>query len=144
LTSPNHTFSAVLSESIAPSTRAASFRERLRRLPLVPRASIGSAPTRRPTAILVVMLVSLLTAAPAAFSQGNGDGPLEEEKSPRGALWRAAALPGWGQFYNGQYLKIPVVWAGLGGIAATAFIVNREYLLYRHSYHFLSRREGGE
>jgi hypothetical protein len=35
------------------------------------------------------------------------------DHSPRGALWRAAAAPGWGQLYNRQYYKIPFVYAGL-------------------------------
>lgn len=31
-------------------------------------------------------------------------------KSPLGAVLRSAAVPGWGQFYNKSYWKIPVVW----------------------------------
>ncbi len=34
-------------------------------------------------------------------------------KSPWGAVLRSAIIPGWGQFYNEAYLKIPVIW-GLG------------------------------
>jgi hypothetical protein len=34
-------------------------------------------------------------------------------KSPWGAVLRSAVIPGWGQFYNESYLKIPVIW-GLG------------------------------
>ncbi len=34
------------------------------------------------------------------------------KKSPTGALLRSAVIPGWGQFYNESYLKIPVI-AGL-------------------------------
>jgi hypothetical protein len=32
------------------------------------------------------------------------------QKSPMGALLRSAVLPGWGQFYNESYWKIPIVW----------------------------------
>jgi hypothetical protein len=32
------------------------------------------------------------------------------EKSPMGAMFRSAVLPGWGQFYNEAYWKIPIVW----------------------------------
>lgn len=35
------------------------------------------------------------------------------EKSPWGAVLRSAIIPGWGQFYNESYLKIPIIW-GLG------------------------------
>jgi hypothetical protein len=36
------------------------------------------------------------------------------QKSPWGAVLRSAIIPGWGQFYNHSYLKIPVIW-GIGG-----------------------------
>ncbi len=41
------------------------------------------------------------------------------KKSPWGAVLRSAILPGWGQFYNESYLKIPIIW----GLAAW-FIYN--------------------
>lgn len=34
------------------------------------------------------------------------------KKSPWGAVIRSAILPGFGQFYNESYWKIPVVWGG--------------------------------
>ena len=66
---------------------------------------------------------------------------IENDRTPRGALWRAAVLPGWGQFYNDQYLKIPVVYAGLGGITALAITFNRQYLKYRHAYLYQAYQE---
>lgn len=61
--------------------------------------------------------------------------PLDRH-SPNGALWRAAVLPGWGQVYNRQYLKLPLVYLGLGGITAAALYTNGRYLRYRHAYLF--------
>jgi hypothetical protein len=40
-----------------------------------------------------------------------------EQKSPMGALLRSVAFPGWGQFYNKQYIKSLIVFG-----AETAFI----------------------
>lgn len=57
-----------------------------------------------------------------------------DQHTPRGALWRAAVLPGWGQYYNRQYLKIPVVYGALGGLTALALTFNQHYLTYRHAY----------
>lgn len=64
---------------------------------------------------------------------------LPEGHSPRGALWRAAVLPGWGQAYNRQYLKIPIVYAGLGGVAGLALFANYRYLIFRHAYLYTVR-----
>lgn len=49
-------------------------------------------------------------------------------------MLRAAVLPGWGQFYNRQYYKIPIVYAGLGGLITGVVYMNDRYLLYRHAY----------
>ena len=58
---------------------------------------------------------------------------------PNSALWRAAVVPGWGQLYNRQYLKIPLVYGGLAGFTAAALYTNDRYLLYRHAYLFTAR-----
>lgn len=94
----------------------------------------------------MLVLFATFAAAPSVAQDdprdtGDRRASFLESHSPRGALWRAAAVPGWGQYYNRQYYKIPLVWAGLGGLGASAVIVNREYLLYRHAYHWIDREE---
>lgn len=65
--------------------------------------------------------------------------------SPRGALWRAAALPGWGQWYNRQYYKIPFVYAGLGGLGYLIYRMNRRYRLFQRAHLFvIGRQRAGE
>jgi hypothetical protein len=54
----------------------------------------------------------------------------DPDHSPRGALWRAAVAPGWGQIYNRDYIKVPFVWAGLAGMGALVYWTNDQYLLY--------------
>lgn len=44
-----------------------------------------------------------------------------ETKSPLGAVLRSAIVPGWGQFYNESYWKVPIV-LGLGGFLAYGMI----------------------
>ena len=81
----------------------------------------------------------ILTSTSAA--QEQTEPPIDH--SARGALWRAAAVPGWGQIYNRQYVKLPIVYAGLGGLAASAIFVNQRYLHYRHAYLFIAPRTDG-
>ena len=48
--------------------------------------------------------------------------------SPRKAAIRSAIIPGWGQAYNKQHWKIPIVYAALG---TTAYIFNYNITNYR-------------
>jgi hypothetical protein len=59
---------------------------------------------------------------------------LPEGHTPRGALIRAAALPGLGQAYNRQYLKVPVVYASLGGLGYAAVRLWGKHRDYRCAY----------
>src|SRR5665213_7413 len=43
--------------------------------------------------------------------------------NPKVALFRSAILPGWGQFYNKKYWKIPIIYGALG-ITAGVFFYN--------------------
>jgi hypothetical protein len=47
---------------------------------------------------------------------------------------RAALLPGWGQWTNRAYWKIPVVWGGLGWMAYQTSSTSDLYLDYRNAY----------
>ncbi len=64
--------------------------------------------------------------------------PAEREysmsKSPIGAVFRSAVLPGWGQLYNESYWKIPVV-VGLGAFLVRGVIVEHgSFIDYRDLY----------
>jgi hypothetical protein len=84
--------------------------------------------------VFVLLALSLSTFLPSGptFAQADTTS-FPAGNSPRGALWRAAVLPGWGQIYNRQYVKLPFVYASLGGVAALAFYNNHQYLLHRHA-----------
>ena len=79
----------------------------------------------------------------SAAIRGAGDGNLPLTKItavqpfqpiPKRAALFSAMLPGAGQFYNRQYWKIAVVYAGLG--AATFFLIDntQQYQKYRKAY----------
>ena len=61
---------------------------------------------------------------------------LPEGHAPRGALRRALMVPGWGQYYNRQYWKIPVVAAGLGGVLFALVYSWDRYYLYRNAWRY--------
>lgn len=92
-------------------------------------------------AATVALLLTGILYADRSFAQIRDTTVVAGTNTPRGALWRAAVLPGWGQAYNRQYVKLPFVYAALGGLAATAVVLNDRYLLYRHAYQFKAFEE---
>lgn len=68
--------------------------------------------------------------------------PVKKYVSPRNAAFASAVLPGLGQYFNREYWKIPIVYAGLG-ISTGFFIHNMaEYRRYRNAYRI--RMDGNE
>jgi hypothetical protein len=61
--------------------------------------------------------------------------------SPRGALWRALVLPGWGQVYVGQPGKTPFVAGALVGAAGLAVYLDSRYRLYRRAAIYIGCQE---
>lgn len=55
-------------------------------------------------------------------------------KSPWGAVLRSAVLPGFGQYYNESYWKIPLIWGALGYLAYQWNRNNNLYIQYRDEY----------
>ncbi len=56
--------------------------------------------------------------------------------SPKKATIMSACLPGLGQIYNGKWWKVPIVYAGLGGLGYLAQNNYYEYQSYLHAYEF--------
>jgi hypothetical protein len=61
--------------------------------------------------------------------------------SPRGALRRALIVPGWGQVYNRQYWKLPIVYAGIGSVTALAIGFGKQHRLYTRAYQYKAWEE---
>ncbi|MDO4763736.1 MAG: DUF5683 domain-containing protein [Flavobacteriaceae bacterium] len=56
------------------------------------------------------------------------------ELSPKKAGWRSAILPGWGQYYNRKYWKIPIVWGAIGtGVGFIAWN-QKQYRRYKIAF----------
>jgi hypothetical protein len=65
---------------------------------------------------LPVILFASLTGQGAPAPEASGAAPIPHH-SPTGALLRSSIVPGWGQFYNGKYLKGVAL-----GVAETGFL----------------------
>lgn len=96
--------------------------------------------TIRLTAAVSAMCVLLAGTAAAQIDPASDDASHWDDHSPRGALWRAAAVPGWGQAYNRQYYKLPVVYGGLAGLVYLAVTRHQLYHLYREAYWYADPR----
>ncbi len=51
------------------------------------------------------------------------------------------AIPGWGQVYNRQYIKLPFLYGAIGGLAFLVSDLNGDYLRYRRAYLYKSFQE---
>lgn len=56
--------------------------------------------------------------------------------SAKTATIMSACLPGLGQVYNGKWWKLPIVYAGLGGLGYLAYNNYYEYSSYLHAYEY--------
>jgi hypothetical protein len=85
--------------------------------------------------LIVIVLISFpLTAQTkidSAASNKQDTIKFIMQKSATGAMLRSAVIPGWGQFYNESYWKIPVVWGFLGWFAYNAIHQNKMYNDYK-------------
>ena len=60
----------------------------------------------------------------------------KREHSAKTATIMSACLPGLGQIYNGKWWKVPIVYAGLGGLGYLSFSNHYEYKSYLMAYEF--------
>ncbi|MFT5142124.1 MAG: hypothetical protein ACI80V_001409 [Rhodothermales bacterium] len=90
-----------------------------------------------------VLLCGLLgsTAAAQQTDQDPAQPTVQKVRSPKGALRRAMVIPGWGQIYNRQFLKLPILYAGMGVFLASAIQGNTDYLLYRRAFQYKAHQE---
>ena len=56
--------------------------------------------------------------------------------SPKAATIMSACLPGLGQIYNGRWWKVPIVYAGFGGLGYLVYTNYYEYRSYLHAYEY--------
>ncbi len=86
------------------------------------------------TCIIILLSVSNSTAQNFTSENQSDTTKFRMTKSPWSAVLRSAILPGFGQFYNESYWKIPVVWGALGYLGYLWNDSNNKYKKYRDLY----------
>ena len=70
----------------------------------------------------------------AVLSKADSIKLAKKKFDPAKSTIRSAILPGWGQIYNHEYWKAPIVWGALAIPTATFFFNNSEYKKARFAY----------
>ncbi len=84
--------------------------------------------------LFFLILSSVIAQTDNSLNSNNNDSTFVMHKSPTGAMLRSAVLPGWGQFYNESYWKIPIVWGASGWFIYMWIDRNNLYKKYQDLY----------
>lgn len=93
------------------------------------------------TLFLAVLALPVNSQAPDSTVHDETNREEDLSRHIRGAVWRAAVLPGWGQIYNDQPLKAPFVVAALAGATAYTIVTNNEYRQYQRAFRYIARED---
>ncbi len=96
----------------------------------------------RSIGVAMMLLLFLFGKNTNSFAQETIDLHLHQDTvyryfpahSPVKATWMSAALPGLGQYYNGKYWKIPIIYAGFSTMAFFVIQNRYEYNRYKEAY----------
>ncbi len=77
----------------------------------------------------------------ATIALAKKDSVIEKKHDPHKATLRSAIIPGWGQAYNREYWKIPIVYGALA-VPASLFIYNNKwYQKTKEAYEILVTKD---
>jgi len=81
---------------------------------------------------LVITLAAMLLLS--ATAQAQDTLVAKQEHSAKKAAIMSAILPGAGQVYNGKWWKVPIIYAGFGGIGYLAYTNHSNYKTFLTAY----------
>lgn len=90
----------------------------------------------------IVMIQADTTITPKDTTVGK-DTLIKKMHDPRKATLRSAIIPGWGQAYNREYWKIPLVYAALGITGGTFVYNNKWYQRTKKAYDIVINKDTG-
>ncbi len=76
----------------------------------------------------------MVTGDTVATQSAPADTGFMMAKSPSGAMLRSAIIPGWGQYYNESYWKIPIVVGLCAWMIRGIVVENASFIEYRDKY----------
>lgn len=92
-----------------------------------------------------IAVLMLLGVGGSAFAQAPRELVRPDSlPSPTGALYRSLAVPGWGQAYNGEWYKVPIVVGGLAGLGYGVWFSQDRTVLFRRAAIFLDCQSNPE
>lgn len=96
--------------------------------------------------ILIFTALAFFQKAKAQFAPDYRfpDSTFVYSHSPNKATFYSAVLPGLGQIYNKKYWKVPIIYAGFGGLIYYVNYNNSIYSKYKDAYAIKLRIEKGE
>lgn len=83
-------------------------------------------------ASIIILLLFILLMGNAFHVNAQTDSV--KIHSAKKAAIKSAIIPGWGQIYNKQYWKIPIIYAGFGTLAYFINFNQKKYSKYRNAY----------
>lgn len=85
---------------------------------------------------ICIVLLTIANASHAQYVKGYNipDSTYKYTHSPHKATFYSAIIPGMGQVYNKKYWKVPIIYAGFGGLIYYAQYNNYVFERYRNSY----------
>jgi hypothetical protein len=93
---------------------------------------------------LLLLGVAQNTQAQFAAEYQTPDSTFLGTHSPHKATFLSALVPGLGQIYNQKYWKVPIIYAGFGGLLYYANYNNYVYQKYKDAYNIKIRIKDGE
>jgi hypothetical protein len=82
-------------------------------------------------------LISITDTLTRAERKAQKDSAFIANHSPRKASIYSAVLPGMGQIYNRKYWKVPIVYAGFGGLIYGIIYEADHYNFYKEKYKYM-------
>lgn len=93
---------------------------------------------------MVFLWIPNISNAQFATEYRTPDSTFLTTHSPHKATFLSALVPGLGQIYNQKYWKVPIIYAGFGGLLYYANYNNYVYQKYKDGYSIKIRIKDGE